>query len=283
MEITKKPAWLKARYHEAETRKVRGLLENLQLNTVCNEAGCPNMGGCYRRSVAAFMILGRNCTRNCAFCAVNHGAPEDVNPDEPANIAKAAAALGLRHVVLTSVTRDDLPDGGAAWFAACVNALRETSAATVEILIPDFQGDEAALDAALAAKPDVLNHNLETVPRLYPTVRPEADYKRSLRLLAYCKAKAPDVLTKTGIMVGFGETEAEVLALMDDARQAGCALLTVGQYLRPTPRNLPVAEYVTPGQFEKYQNAATEKGFRHAVCAPFARSSYHAEEALQNV
>ncbi len=280
--MERKPDWLKVRYNQQAVEEVAQLLGELKLNTVCKEANCPNLGECYRRHTATFMLLGSHCTRNCRFCNVTHAAPEPVDPEEPENVARAAKRLGLRHVVLTCVTRDDLPDGGAAHFARTVAALRrECPGTTVETLISDLQGDRAALDTVLAAAPEVLNHNVETVPALYAAVRPQADYRRSLELLRYAKETAPQILTKTGFMVGLGETEEQIDALMDDILAVGCDILTIGQYLQPTTVHYPMARYVTPGEFSAYKERALQKGFRFVASAPLARSSYRAWEVLQ--
>jgi lipoic acid synthetase len=277
----RKPEWLRVPRGQACAGKTQALLSAMGLNTVCREANCPNRGECFERSVATFMILGRQCTRNCGFCNVSHGAPEPVDPTEPERLARAAAALDLRHVVITSVTRDDLPDGGGQHFADCVRAVRAAlPRATVEVLIPDLRGDRASLDRVLDAAPDVLNHNLETVEELYATVRPGADYARSLGVLAYGKRRAPGIRVKTGLMLGLGEREPQVLSLMRAARAAGCDMLTIGQYLSPGPRHLPVREYVPPAQFARYRELALAMGFASVASAPLVRSSYRAAETL---
>ena len=228
--MEKKPQWLKAPYNRAAVEEVAALMKDLKLNTVCNEANCPNLGECFRKHTATFMILGANCTRNCRFCNIHCGAPEPVDPEEPRHLAEAAKKLGLRHVVVTSVTRDDLPDGGAAHFAAVIRALHEICpAATVEVLIPDLKLDTRALDTVLDARPDVLNHNVETVKELYAAVRPQAIYTRSLAVLAYCKKRNPDILVKTGFMVGLGETDEQIDTLMDGIRQREEKLLMMKQ------------------------------------------------------
>ncbi len=277
-----KPDWLRIRVRgEAERAQVEKLLAKLSLNTVCEEANCPNLCECFGRKVATFMILGNSCTRNCTFCNVSKGTPEAVNPEEPAAVAQAVAELGLKHVVITSVTRDDLPDGGASHFAAVVREIHKLpSGVTVEVLIPDFRGDPEALKTVVEAGPEVINHNVETVPRLYPEVRPMAVYQRSLELIKRVKEMEPRILTKSGIMVGLGETEGEVLEVMRDLKEAGCDFLTVGQYLAPSRRHHPVAEYVHPLVFQKYRDAALETGFKYVASAPLVRSSYRAEEAL---
>jgi len=255
------------------------LMRGLSLNTVCEEAACPNMGECWDRKHATVMILGSVCTRACAFCNVKTGRPDALDPNEPNHVAQAASALGLEHMVITSVDRDDLPDGGAAQFAACIARLRECSpATTIEVLTPDFLHKDGALETVVAAGPDVFNHNLETVPRLYPTVRPGARYFHSLRLLDQAKEMAPDLYTKSGIMVGFGETREEVMQVMDDLRSARVDFLTIGQYLRPTPRHIAVTEYVEPSHFEDYAALARAKGFAMVSSTPLTRSSFHAGE-----
>ena len=282
--MDKKPAWLKVSYNQEAVEEIAHLMRDLNLNTVCREANCPNIGECYRKHTATFMILGSRCTRNCRFCNVRCGAPAEVDPEEPANVARAAKALRLRHAVVTSVTRDDLPDGGAAHFAGVVRAIREACpGTTVEVLIPDLKGDEKSLDIVLAARPDVLNHNMETVRELYAAVRPEAAYARSLGVLRYAKKARPDSLTKTGFMVGLGETDDQIGRLMDDVLATGCDILTIGQYLRPSPEHAPLARYATPEDFDRYRDLALQKGFKHVASAPLARSSYRAHEALEAV
>lgn len=276
-----KPDWLKIRSYPQATEEVQALLSSLSLNTVCSSAACPNMGECFHHKTATFMILGQSCTRNCRFCSVNTARPDAVDPDEPHNVAKAAKALGLKHIVVTSVTRDDLPDGGAFQFAATIKALRKTlPECTVEVLIPDFKGDTDALNVVAKAAPDVLNHNVETVPSLYSVVRPQAKYRRSLDVLKNMRALAPNIYTKSGIMVGLGETEAEVTRVMDDLQSVNCDALTIGQYLRPSPQHLPVSAYISPEQFERYKALGYEKGFSHVASGPFVRSSYQASECM---
>jgi len=285
--LLKKPGWLKIRVSGGQDGgRVAGMLRELGLNTVCEEAGCPNLGECFGRGCAAFMILGRVCTRGCRFCCVEKGNPPPVDADEPENVARAVGLLGLGHVVITSVTRDDLPDGGAAHFAAVIRAIKQRMRSNpphIEVLIPDFKGDYEALMTVAAALPDIINHNIETVPRLYPAVRPEADYRRSLELLGRVKEENPAILTKSGIMVGLGETFDEVLGVFADLREAGCELLTVGQYLAPSRRNYPVAEYVRPEVFDEYKKRALDMGFLHVESGPLVRSSYMAERACSNL
>ena len=282
--MQRKPEWLKVRFNQSAVREVAELMQGLNLNTVCKEANCPNLGECYLKHTATFMILGNICTRNCRFCNVATGRPLPPDPREPENVARAARKLGLRHVVVTCSTRDDLPDGGAEQFARTVRALRETCpGVTVETLISDMKGDPGSLDIVLAAHPDVLNHNVETVQELQKAVRPQASYERTLGVLRYCKEKDPTILTKTGFMVGLGETEEQIDRLMDDILATGCDILTIGQYLQPSPQHYPLARYVTPDEFAHYKELALRKGFRHVASAPLARSSYKAWEVLEDV
>ena len=256
-------------------------MSQLKLNTVCEAAACPNYAECFSRKTATFMILGTNCTRNCRFCNVRHDTPLPVDPDEPRHVAEAVAALGLRYVVVTSVTRDDLPDGGASHFADVIRSLQQSAPDTaIEVLVPDFPGNIDALKSVTDAGPAVISHNMETVASLYEKVRPEADYARSLALLQNIKALRPDIHSKTGIMLGLGETKEQVLALFDDLREVGCEFLTIGQYLAPTKNHVPVEAYIEPAQFEEYGELARAKGFSFVASAPLVRSSYHAEEAL---
>jgi len=275
------PSWLWRRVSpeaEAQVDQMERLLSGLGLHTVCQEARCPNLAECFAEGTATFLILGDTCTRNCGFCAVRHGRPAPPDPQEPERVAQAAAQLGLHHAVITSVTRDDLPDGGASQFAATIQAVRRRlPGASVEVLIPDLSGSRPALDTVLDAGPDVLNHNLETVPRLYARVRPRADYRRSLQILAWAKAAAPHMLTKSGLMLGLGERTAEVVQVLDDLRQAGCDLLTLGQYLQPSDGQLPVVRYVTPEEFGWYQDRAESLGFRGVASGPLVRSSHRAQ------
>lgn len=282
--IEKKPDWLKVRYNQEAIDEVAELMRDLNLNTVCKEANCPNLGECYRKHTATFMILGSICTRNCRFCNVCCGRPMPPNPQEPENVAKAVKHLHLKHVVLTCSTRDDLPDGGAWQFANTVNAIRELCPhTTVETLISDMKGDRNSLDIVLEVKPDVLNHNVETVRELQKEIRPQAGYESSLGVLRYCKDKAPDMRVKTGFMVGLGETEEQINVLLDDVLDTGCDILTIGQYLQPTPAHYPVARYATPEDFARYKEIALAKGFKHVASAPLARSSYRAWEALEDI
>ncbi|MEW5953194.1 MAG: lipoyl synthase [Bacillota bacterium] len=276
------PTWLRKRAsHSPRVQELRQLLAGQELRTVCQDARCPNMGECFAGGTATFMILGDKCTRGCAFCAVTAGTPGPPDPGEPRRVARAAANLSLNHVVVTSVTRDDLPDGGAGHFAATVREIRNVlPGSTIEILTPDFGGSPEAVDQAAASGPDVYNHNLETVPRLYPRVRPGADYRRSLSLLARVKDKHPGMLTKSGLMVGLGEEPDELAGVLQDLREAGCDLLTIGQYLQPGPGQLPVQQLVEPDQYRQYQRQGLALGFREVAAGPFVRSSYRAHEMV---
>lgn len=279
---TRKPDWLKRRLPTGGTfDQVRALIEAGKLHTVCQEAKCPNIWECYSHRTATFLIMGERCTRNCRFCSVSPDLPEPLDPDEPGRVAEAVERMGLKYVVVTSVTRDDLPDGGAEHFAATIGAIRQrVPEAEIEVLIPDFQGDPAALATVLDARPNVLNHNIETVPRLYPTVRPQADYRRSLELLRRSQEMAPSIPTKSGLMLGLGEAPLELRQTLFDLQAAGCRILTLGQYLQPTPEHLPVEAYVPPDDFENWRRAALEMGFSEVASAPFVRSSYHAKESF---
>jgi len=276
------PEWLKrplpAGGALSETDRTIG---DLGLNTVCEEAKCPNRTECWSRKTATFMILGRVCTRPCGFCSVERGKPLAVEDDEPTRVAEAAVRLGLKHVVLTSVTRDDLADGGAEHFRRCVEAVRARTNTTIEVLTPDFDGDESALDMVLVAKPEVFNHNIETVARLQQRVRRKAAYETSLNVLRYAKKRLPSAATKSGIMLGLGETTAEVLDALAHLRTAGVDLLTIGQYLQPTPKHLSVERYLPPSEFEYIGKLAERLGFAHVASGPFVRSSYHADDAWQ--
>lgn len=280
----KKPDWLKIRVsYSPEINEVSEMLNALNLHTVCQEANCPNAMECFGKRTATFMILGRECTRQCTFCNVSKGSPMEVDEGEPARVAKAAVELGLKHVVVTSVTRDDLADGGAGHFARVIEEVKKASPETaIEVLIPDFEGDRNALAVVAAAKPQVINHNIETVKRLYPSVRPIANYERSLELIKRVKELDASIYSKSGLMVGLGETPEEVEELLRDLRSSDCDIVTIGQYLAPSAQHHPVVEYVTPEQFEKYKKAAEEMGFRHVASSPLVRSSYHAGEAFSN-
>jgi lipoic acid synthetase len=275
------PAWLKRRLpHGNGNFFTQTLLEELRLETVCENARCPNRPECYARRTATFMILGNVCTRPCGFCAVGKGSPEPLEADEPQRVAEAALRLGLRHVVITSVTRDDLPDGGADHFRRCILAVRQRTGAVVEVLTPDFLGDWTAVDTVLQAAPEVYNHNVETVPRLYRKARGRASYQRSLDLLGHVKKRSPQTVTKSGLMLGLGETTEEVLEVLADLRAARCDTLTLGQYLAPSLKHIPVARYVPPDEFDALAVLARSLGFQKVVAGPFVRSSYHADEMV---
>lgn len=280
-----KPPWLKRRLPSGPNfEQTRQLIKDGCLHTVCQEARCPNIFECFSRHTATFLILGDHCTRDCAFCAVQQGHLAPPDPEEPHRVAQAAAKMGLKYAVVTSVTRDDLPGGGADMFAATIQALKKTiPEIKVEVLIPDFQGDKAALEKVLAAGPDILNHNIETVPRLYPTVRPQADYQRSLTLLKRAAAHPAGTPTKSGLMLGFGEKDDEIKATLSDLRRNGCRIVTMGQYLQPATANHPVVAYVTPETFEQWCQIALNMGFDEASCGPFVRSSYHADAVSKNL
>jgi lipoic acid synthetase len=273
-----KPPWLKKRIPPyQDLLKIKSILSENQLHTVCEEARCPNLGECFSGGTATFLILGEICTRNCGFCAVQHGLPITPDEREPERVAQAVKKMGLKYVVITSVTRDDLSDGGASHFEKTIQAIRNVDLSIkVEVLIPDFKGDLSSLRIVLEERPDVLNHNIETVLRLYPEVRPQADPRRSLDLLIRSKELYPQVLTKSGFMLGLGETEEEVIDLLRDLRGAECNLLTIGQYLQPRPDRLPVIRYVPPDEFERYKKIGLEMGFRSVASGPFVRSSFHA-------
>lgn len=280
-EVLRKPDWIRVRAAAPGSRfhEVKRILREHRLVTVCEEASCPNIGECFGKGTATFMIMGDKCTRRCPFCDVGHGRPDPLDANEPANLARTIAALGLSYVVITSVDRDDLRDGGAQHFVDCIRAVRAASPATrIEVLVPDFRGRlERALAILEAAPPDVMNHNLETVPRLYREARPGSDYAHSLALLAQFRQRVPGVPTKSGIMVGLGETDDEILQTMRDLRAHDVDMLTIGQYLAPTRHHLPVRRYVTPETFASFERAAAAMGFTHAAVGPLVRSSYHAD------
>ncbi|KGO34758.1 MAG: lipoyl synthase [Desulfoprunum sp.] len=280
-----KPLWLRRRLPSGpEYEQVRQLLRTRDLHTVCQEAHCPNQFECYARGTATFMILGDRCSRSCRFCAVRHEPPGPLDPDEPERVAEAVALLDLRYAVITSVTRDDLPDGGASVFAATIGAIRRRRPTTlVEVLIPDLQGDRRALETILAAGPQVLNHNVETVPRLYPLVRPQARYARSLEVLAAVQRSRPRMICKSGLMLGLGETGVELRQVWRDLIRAGCDILTMGQYLQPSPANLPVTRFLPPEEFAMLQDEALACGFVGVAAGPFVRSSYQAEALYRRV
>lgn len=279
-EPLRKPSWIRAKSPtHPEVGRLKTLLREHKLNTVCEEASCPNLGECFSHGTATFMIMGRLCTRRCPFCDVAHGRPAPLDADEPENLARAISAMGLRFVVITSVDRDDLRDGGAAHFVACINAVRRhTPSTSIEILVPDFRGRmAAALDILGQALPNVFNHNLETVPRLYRAARPGADYHQSLALLRAFKERYPKIPTKSGLMVGLGETNDEIGTVMRDLRAHGCDMLTIGQYLQPSRHHLPVERFVTPAEFDAFAALGATLGFTNVASGPLVRSSYHAE------
>jgi lipoic acid synthetase len=277
-----RPKWLRAPAPVGENyRELKGLIERLRLHTVCESAACPNVGECWNQRTATFMILGNVCTRRCGFCAVQKGAPLPVDYDEPARVAEAVAVMGLKFAVITSVNRDDRKDGGAELFAMVIRAIRERiPGCGVEVLIPDFQGSHAAVETVMEAQPDVLNHNTETVPRLYRQVRLGARFERSLDVLAHAKQVSPGTPTKSGLMLGLGESPEEVLAAMRDLRGSKVDILTLGQYLRPSPKHLPIVRYVPPAEFDEFRRAGYEMGFDHVESGPLVRSSYHASHAI---
>jgi len=279
--LLKKPSWIRVKSPSSETfYAVKRILRGQKLHTVCEEASCPNIGECFGKGTATFMILGDLCTRRCPFCDVAHGKPKPPDPEEPRHLAESIALLKLRYVVITSVDRDDLRDGGAQHFADCIREVRRASPGTrIETLVPDFRGRlDIALGILEQLPPDVMNHNLETVPRLYRQARPGADYAHSLRLLKECKSRLPSVATKSGLMVGLGETDDEILQVMRDLRAHDVEMLTIGQYLQPSTGHLPVLRYVPPETFRMFEQAAGDMGFAHAACGPMVRSSYHADQ-----
>ena len=275
------PPWLKRTLPAGNANFfTQTLIDDLQLVTVCESAKCPNRPECWSRRAATFMVMGNLCTRPCGFCSVPKGTPEALEADEPARVAEAARRLGLRHVVITSVTRDDLPDGGADHFVRCIRAVRDLTGAAVEVLTPDFGGNLAAIDAVIDAAPEVFNHNLETVPRLYRKVRGRADYRRSLDLLERVKRRSPKLVTKAGLMLGIGETVGELFDVLADLRGIGCDVLTLGQYLAPTLKHIPVARFLPPEEFDDIAGCARLMGFRQVTAGPFVRSSYHAGDMV---
>jgi lipoic acid synthetase len=282
--VAVKPDWLRVKAPQWERiGEVKSILQDLGLNTVCEEASCPNIGECFKAGTATFLIMGPACTRACPYCDIDfEKKPQPLDPTEPLRLAESVRRMGLKHVVITSVNRDDLPDGGASQFVACIEAVKQaTPATTIEVLIPDLCGNWEALATILASRPQVLNHNTETVPRLYRRVRPQGNYARSLELLRRSRDLAPWVYTKSGLMVGLGETDAEIQQVMSDLRGVDCDILTLGQYLSPGPKHLPVEKFVTPAQFDAWRQVGEEKGFLQVVSSPLTRSSYHAEAVQQ--
>ncbi len=280
MTIKRKPEWLRISLNKGRSLDyVKNILTKFSLNTVCEEANCPNRMECFSKKTATFMILGSQCTRDCKFCNVSNGQQQDVDPMEPQNVARAVLKLGLKHVVITSVTRDDLPDGGALHFAEVIKEIKASDGKiVVEVLIPDFQGNIKALETVVKAKPEIINHNIETVPRLYSKVRSKALYNRSLDLLCNVKSMDKNIFTKSGIMVGLGETQEEVIQVLKDLHEVDCDFLTIGQYLAPSSKHYPVVDYIEPGVFEMYKQEAYQMGFAFAASAPLVRSSYNAAE-----
>ena len=281
----KKPEWIRAKLPSGgQFMEIKRILREQKLHTVCEEASCPNIGECFSKGTATFMIMGDICTRRCPFCDVGHGRPNPLDPEEPKHLAETVAALKLKYVVITSVDRDDLRDGGAGHFADCIKAIRELSPSTqIEVLVPDFRGRlDIALEILAETPPDVMNHNLETAPRLYKQARPGADYKHSLELLKRYKALRPDVATKSGIMVGLGEDDEEVREVMRDMREYDIDMITIGQYLQPTDGHLPVLRYVSPQMFKTFETEALDMGFKHAAVGAMVRSSYHADEQAKD-
>ena len=281
----RKPDWMKVKAPGGdEYRRIKRMMRGLDLHSVCEEAHCPNIGECWEKGTATFLIMGDTCTRNCPYCAIGHGRPQELDLDEPRRVAEAIAELDLNHCVITSVDRDDLPDGGARIFARTIREIRDRLPdCSIEVLTPDFQGDEAAVRTVVEARPAIFNHNMETVRRLHPTARPGGRYERSLRVLRTARELGEGVLTKTGIMLGLGEEAEDVHAFMDDALQAGIQILTLGQYLRPSKDHLPIDRYVTPEEFDRWKEVGEELGFLHVESGPLVRSSYHAGEQVEEL
>ena len=278
-----KPSWLRRRLpDQPEFEEIRTLLKHSCLNTVCESAKCPNIWECFSKKTATFLIMGNRCTRDCRFCAVEHGPSGPPDSEEPVRVAEAVRKMGLEHVVITSVTRDDLSDFGVSCFVKTIQEIQKLSRKiTVEVLVPDFRGDENAIESLIAVEPDVIGHNIETVPGLYPVVRPQASYRTSLALLGQVSAVAKNIFIKSGMMLGLGETDDEVIHTMDDLLHSGCRILTLGQYLQPTRNHIPVNRFITPEAFHAWQEKALEMGFRQVVSGPFVRSSYHAGELFR--
>ncbi len=279
----RKPPWLKVRLPSGQGyQRVQKLMRSQGLHTVCEEARCPNLGECWSRGTATFLLMGDTCTRSCGFCHIKTGRPPTLDEEEPVRVAESVLALSLSHCVLTSVNRDELPNGGAHIFANTIREIRKRlSGCTIEVLIPDFKGDRAALKEVMDAKPEILNHNTETIPRLYRTVRPQANYRQTLRVLSGAKALDPGAVTKSGIMVGLGETKEEILRVMQDLRDHEVDILTIGQYLRPSPLHLPIYRYVHPDEFQEFHEAGMDMGYQWVESGPLVRSSYHAEGQAQ--
>lgn len=282
LQLLRKPSWLNKKIDLAKLSKMQSLLKELNLHTVCQAAACPNIGECFSRAEATFMILGEICTRNCRFCNIKTGQPQALDREEPRNVARAVQRLGLKHAVITSVTRDDLADGGAEIFVQTVLAIREKMPQTkIELLIPDFKADRSIIKEIVQVKPDIIGHNVETVPRLYAAVQPQADYKRSLKVLEIIKEFDSEIYTKSGLMLGLGEKKQEVLDVLKDLRRVECDFLSLGQYLSPSLKHYPVQEYIPPPEFDFYKKQALDLGFLHSESAPYVRSSYRASEYLK--
>jgi lipoic acid synthetase len=277
--MPKKPAWITTTVDLTSFQDLISIIRGFNLHVVCFEASCPNIGACFHKKTATFLILGDTCTRNCKFCGIKHGLPSALNPEEPRSVAKLVGELKLRHVVITSVTRDDLPDQGISQYIRTIREIKNTVPNTVvEVLIPDFQGKKEILIQLIREKPEIVNHNVETVPRLYPMVRPQANYSRSLEVLHFIKEKNPSIYTKSGFMIGIGETKKEVQSLLQDLKQARCDIVTIGQYLQPSEHQLPVKKYYSPKEFKEFEQFGKDLGFLHVNAAPLVRSSYNAEE-----
>ena len=283
MKVQRKPEWLKVRSSIFLPERLRGVKNKYKLNTVCEEASCPNIHECWGMGTATFMILGESCTRNCGFCDVNTGYNLILDRDEPKRVAEAVKELGLSHTVITSVTRDDLDDGGASIFADTVRFIRRNTSSTIEVLIPDFKGSSDSLKIVIDSMPDILGHNIETVRKLYPDVRASADYERSLEILKRAKSFNKNIITKTGILVGFGEDEKEIIQTMKDIRETDCDIITIGQYLSPSKMHYPVRRYYTPEEFKRFELIGRGMGFVHVESGPLVRSSYHAKYPVNNI
>ncbi|MFH2013116.1 MAG: lipoyl synthase [Pseudomonadota bacterium] len=285
MRVTRLPSWLKKDiYRGKDLFKVREVISALKLNTVCQSAKCPNIGECYGEGTATFMIMGNICTRNCRFCSVESGSPVPIELDEPLRVAQAAKVLGLTYVVVTSVTRDDLPDGGAEHFSKTIIEIRKALPdSKIEVLVPDFKGSFNAIRKLIKSRPTVFNHNMETVPRFYPAIRPEADYRCSLSVLRYVKDFKSDIVTKSGLMLGLGETREEVLCSMKDLRNVGCDILTMGQYISPSDHHFPEERFLLPDEFKELKSIGEEMGFKEITSGPFVRSSYHASRLVEKI
>ncbi len=279
-----KPPWITSKVDTTIFQDLIAKIRHYNLHVVCFEASCPNIGTCFHKKTATFLILGNICTRNCNFCGISHGTPMIPDPEEPGHVAALVEELNLRHVVITSVTRDDLPDQGVGQFINSIREIRKVKPSVIiEVLIPDFQGNKEILNQLIEEKPEIINHNVETVPRLYPKIRPQADYTRSLQVLQYVKEQNPRIYTKSGLMVGLGEEESEILKVIQDLRNVQCDMLTIGQYLRPSKAQLPVEKYYRPEEFQRFEQVARRLGFHSVAAAPLVRSSYNAEDTLKEL